>query len=238
MDKKILVIVAARGGSKGVKNKNIKDLCGKPLIAHTLTQAKQWGKATRLICSTDSQAIADVASQYGADIPFVRPGEMATDTAGKMDVLRHALKECEAIYGERYDIVIDLDVTAPVRRAEDIEGAFETFCRQHPDAVVSVVPARKSPYFNMLEEMPDGSIRLSKMPDRPILRRQDAPKVYDMNASIYVYDRNYILNQATRTGIQGRTLIWVMDELSAFDIDTEKDFIFVEYLVSKGLVTL
>ena len=235
---KILLTIAARGGSKGVKNKNIRELCGKPLIAHTIDQARCWGKATRIVCSTDSEAIAQIARCYGAETPFMRPLELAGDAVGKIDVLRHAWRECERVYGEQYDVLIDLDATAPIRRVEDIEGAFQTFLARRPDSVVSVVSARKSPYFNMLEEMPDGFTRLSKIPLTPILCRQDAPKVYDMNASIYVYDRDFLLNEATRTCLQGRTLVWVMDELSAFDIDAERDFLFVEYLSSKGLVAL
>ena len=95
-----------------------------------------------------------------------------------------------------------------------------------------------SPYFNMLEEGADGYAALPKKLSQPVLRRQDAPKVYDMNASIYVYARDFLLDADTKSAVEGRTLVWVMDEKSAFDIDTEEDFIFVEYLVSKGLVSL
>src|SRR5690348_11926756 len=99
----ILLTIAARGGSKGVKDKNIRPLCGLPLIAHTINQAKRWGKAKRIICSTDSEAIADVARQYGAEVPFIRPADLATDTAGKVGVLRHALKAMQE-KGERFDM--------------------------------------------------------------------------------------------------------------------------------------
>ncbi|MBF0489165.1 MAG: acylneuraminate cytidylyltransferase family protein [Candidatus Omnitrophica bacterium] len=234
----ILLTVAARGGSIGVKNKNIRKLCGMPLIAHTLEQAKRWGKASRIICSTDSLQIAEIARTYGAETPFVRPESMATDTAGKIDVIRHAWLETERIFKENYDVLIDLDVTAPIRKVEDIEGAFQLFLDKKPDCVVSVVPARRSPYFNMLEEQVDGSFSLLKKLSQPLLRRQDAPKVYDMNASIYVHNKRFILNQNTKSIVQGRILIWVMDQKSAFDIDSEDDFLFVEYLVSKGLVKL
>lgn len=235
---KVLVTIAARGGSKGVKNKNIRELCGKPLIAHSIKQAKRWGRAARIICSTDSKAIANVARENGAEVPFLRPSVLATDTAGKLAVLRHAWRESEKVYNERFDILIDLDVTAPLRRAEDIEGAYRLFQAKKPDSVVSAVPARRSPYFNMLEEGADGYVSLSKKLDRLILCRQDAPRVYDMNASIYVYARDFLLNDAITSAVQGRTLVWVMDERSAIDIDTEDDFLFVEYLVSKGMVTL
>jgi CMP-N,N'-diacetyllegionaminic acid synthase len=237
-DMNILLTIAARGGSKGVKNKNIRELYGKPLIAHTITQAKRWGKASRIVCSTDSEAIAQVARDHGAETPFMRPAELAGDTVGKMGVLRHAWHACERIYGEHYDVLIDLDPTAPMRRIDDIDGAIKMFVDGHADTVVTVVPSRRNPYFNMLEESLDGTVHLSKTLEEPVFSRQTAPKAYDMNASIYVYNREFLLNESMRTCLEGRTLAWVMDELSAFDIDTERDFILVEYLVSKGLVTL
>ncbi|NTV29643.1 MAG: acylneuraminate cytidylyltransferase family protein [Candidatus Omnitrophica bacterium] len=237
-ESRILLTVAARGGSKGVKNKNIRELCGKPLIAHTLDQAKRWGRASRIVCSTDSEAIAESARRYGAEVPFLRPAELATDNAGKVGALRHAWRETERLLNERYDVLVDLDATAPVREVADIEGAYQTFMAKRPDSVVSVTPARRNPYFNMLEEQPDGYVALAKRLARPVLRRQDAPRMFDMNASIYVYSRDFLLDDNTISAVQGRTLAWVMDEKSAFDIDTEEDFIFVEYLVAKGLVKL
>ncbi|MBF0594724.1 MAG: acylneuraminate cytidylyltransferase family protein [Candidatus Omnitrophica bacterium] len=235
---KVLLTIAARGGSKGVKNKNIRQLAGKPLIAHTIDQARRWGRAARIVCSTDSPEIAEAARAYGADVPFTRPADLAGDASGKIDVLRHAWESCERIYQERYEMLLDLDATAPIRRIEDIEGAYRMFIDRRPDTVVSVVSAHKSPYFNMLEQKPDGFVSLCKVPARPILRRQDAPVVFDMNASIYVYARDFLLNPAVRTAVEGRTLAWLMDKVSAFDIDTEEDFIFVDYLITKGLVTL
>jgi len=234
---KILLTVAARGGSKGVKNKNIRPLCGKPLIAHTLLQARRWGKAARIVCSTDSNAIAQAARKYGAEVPFMRPDKLATDTAGKIGVLRHALQEAEEIYSERYAIVVDLDVTAPVRKISDIDGAVKLFKRERPHSVFSVSPARRNPYFNMVEVAPNGFARIVKDPGA-LMRRQDAPVVYDMNASIYVYDRRYLLDPATQRTISKRSLAWVMDEFSGFDIDTEADFQFIEFLVRRKFVTL
>ncbi|MBF0570619.1 MAG: acylneuraminate cytidylyltransferase family protein [Candidatus Omnitrophica bacterium] len=234
----VLLTIAARGGSKGVKNKNIRELCGKPLIAHSIDQAKRWAGAKRIVCSTDSPAIAEVAKAYGAQVPFMRPAEFATDTAGKIDVLRHAWLESERVFGERYDMLLDLDATAPIRKIEDIEGVYQLFLKSQADVVTTGTLARKSPYFNMLEEATDGYCYLSKKPQQPILRRQDAPKVYDLNASIYVYRREYLLDKKIRSSTQGRTLIWTMDDTSAFDIDREVDFLFVEYLVSKGVIIL
>lgn len=237
-NKRILLTVAARGGSKGVKNKNIRMLCGAPLIAHTIMQAKKWGRAARIICSTDSDEITSIAGQYGADVPFVRPAELATDESGKIEVLRHALEAVEKEDGTVYPIIIDLDVTAPVRKISDIEGALQLFLKERPKTVFSVVPSRKNPYFNMVELDTENRAVLVKALDSTLRRRQDAPRVYDMNASIYVYDRDYLLDRSTRSAISDRSFVFVMDGLSAFDIDSELDFQFIEFLVSKGVVTL
>ena len=235
---KILLTIAARGGSKGVKNKNIRMLGGKPLIAHTILQAKRWGRAEKIVCSTDSEEIADVARQYGAEVPFMRPAELATDVSGKVSVLRHALKTVELDSGTRYPIIVDLDATAPVRSVSDIEGALQLFLDKKAKTVFSVVPARKNPYFNMVELDAERKAALVKALDSTVKRRQDAPNVYDMNASIYVYDRDYLLNESTRSAISDRSFAFVMGELSAVDIDSELDFQFIEFLVSKGVVRL
>jgi CMP-N-acetylneuraminic acid synthetase len=237
-NKKILLTVAARGGSRGVKDKNIRDLCGKPLIAYTIMQAKKWGGAECLICSTDSEQIARIAAQYGAEVPFMRPKELAGDTTGKIDVLRHALKTYEGISGKRFEILVDLDVTAPIREIRDIQGSVDIFLSKRPKSVFSVTKSRRNPYFNMVEIGENGYAKIVKNPDRPLLRRQDAPAVYDVNASIYVYDREYILDDITGSALSDRTLVYVMDEISAFDIDSERDFQFIEYLVTKGVVKL
>jgi len=237
-ENRILVTVAARGGSKGVKNKNIRMLCGIPLIAHTIIQVKKWGRAEKIVCSTDSTEIASIAKQYGADVPFARPAKLATDESGKMEVLRHALKAVEKKDGTIYPIIVDLDVTAPVRKLSDIDGALQLFLKNRPDTVFSVVPSRKNPYFNMVEVNSEGFAALSKKLNSSIKCRQNAPKVFDMNASIYVYDRSYLIDDAHSTPISDRSLAFVMDELSAFDIDSELDFQFIEFLVSRGVVTL
>ena len=121
----ILITICARGGSKGVKDKNIRLLSGKPLITHTIDLAKNWDKASKIICSTDSDRIAEVARQSGAEIPFIRPVELATDSVGKIDVIRHALINCEKKYNLRYDIIVDLDCTNPMRTIEDLDNCLK-----------------------------------------------------------------------------------------------------------------
>ncbi|MBN1645404.1 acylneuraminate cytidylyltransferase family protein [Candidatus Woesearchaeota archaeon] len=234
---RILVTICARGGSKGIKNKNIKELAGKPLIAYTIETAKKWGKASRIICSTDSEQIAQAAKKYGAEVPFMRPTELATDTAGKLGVIRHAWKECKRIYNEKYDIVIDLDVTSPLRTVQDIENALAEFIHKQPDILFSVVEARKNPYFNMVELDERGYAHLSKQPNKPVLRRQDAPKVYDMNASMYFYSINFMQDEShtTTTGAD-RISIYVMTDINSMDIDKELDFNFIEFMIKQGII--
>jgi CMP-N,N'-diacetyllegionaminic acid synthase len=225
----VLCTICARGGSKGVKNKNIKELGGKPLIAYTIEQAKASKLFEHIVISTDSDAIADVAKTYGAEVFFKRSDEMASDTAGKLDVIRDAFMRSEAYYQKQYDYLIDLDATAPLRSVEDIKNSFAQFLKDDNDNLITGVHARKSPYFNQVEVGEDGIVGLSKKPVKPILRRQDAPKVYDMNASIYIWKREVILEE--KTLFLEKTGLYVMPEERSIDIDTELDFKFVEFLM-------
>ncbi len=237
-NKKILLTIASRSGSKGVKNKNIRHLCGLPLIAHTIIQAKKWAKAKKIICSTDSEDIARIARDYGIEVPFMRPAELAQDTTSKIDVLKHALKNMEAQDNCKYEIIVDLDVTSPIRKISDIDSALSLFLKKDLKSIFSVTSARRNPYFNIVEINKKGYASLVKSLSNKVSRRQDAPTVYDMNASIYIYDRDYILDEKTVSPISDKSLIWVMDEFSAFDIDSESDFKFIEFLVSNKFVTL
>ena len=233
---KILVTIAARGGSKGLKDKNIRPLCGKPLIAYTIEQALRWGKAERIVVSTDSRKIAQEAKKCGLEVPFMRPAELATDTVGKILVIRHAWRETEKMYNETYDYVVDLDVTAPLRRIGDIQGALDLAVSKNSLVVFSAVRASKNPYFNMVEINESGVAVLSKDAGH-FESRQQAPVVYAMNASIYVYSREFMQSEKYDTLFTDRTYLCLMDELSAVDIDGEVDFKFVEFLINEKLWT-
>ncbi|MGG3681977.1 acylneuraminate cytidylyltransferase family protein [Aeribacillus sp. FSL K6-3256] len=227
----ILAIICARGGSKGVPNKNIRLLNGKPLIAYTIECAKKYTKFDRIIVSTDSPKIAEVAKQYGADVPFLRPKELATDTSPKIPVLQHAVRYLEQEENDRYDLIVDLDPTSPLRTVEDIENCVNKMIEKNPNVVFSVTPAHKNPYFNMVEEK-DGRVYLCKKLDRSITRRQDAPMVYAMNASIYVYKKDFLLN--TDSVFSDNTMAVVMPEERSIDIDRPIDFEFVEFLMKRN----
>lgn len=225
-------VIGARGGSKGVVNKNIRPLLGKPLIAWSIEQALACPDIQRVVVSTDSSAIAEVARAAGAETPFVRPAELASDTAGKWDVWQHALAACEAHYGAPVDLFVDLDCTSPLRDVDDISKAIAQFRSSNVDAVFSVCDARKNPYFNMLEE--DGGIlRICKKSPERIVRRQDAPRVLEHVASIYILSPDYI---RSGTGLlSGRTHGYDIGVAKSPDIDCELDFEFVEYLMKKRL---
>lgn len=229
----VLITICARGGSKGVPGKNIRPLCGKPLIAHTIEQACSWGKAGRVVVSTDSDEIAEVACAYGAEVPFIRPQELARDDSPKLPVVRHALMSCEDLYGETYDVIVDLDATSPMRTVDDLDACYRAFVEHEPRTLFSVVRAHKNPYFNMVEASGEGFVSLCKELPKDVSRRQDAPVVYDMNASIYMYDRGYLLDERNVGPISDRSIVHVMDERASYDVDREIDFQFLEFLMTK-----
>lgn len=228
----VLCTICARGGSKGVKNKNIKELDGKPLIAYTIEQAKASNLFEHIVISTDSDDIANVAKQYGAEVFFKRSDEMASDTAGKLNVIKDAFKRSEEYYNKTFDYLIDLDATAPLRSVEDIINSFKQFKENNNDNLITAMPSRRSPYFNLVEQDKDGKVYLSKKFDSVVLRRQDAPKSYDMNASIYIWKRDIILNE--NSIFLEKTGLYVMPEERSIDIDNELDFKFVEFLMKEN----
>ena len=225
----ILCTICARGGSKGVKNKNIRELMGKPLIAYTIEQAKASKLFKYIVVSTDSDEIANIAKEYGAEVFFKRNAEMASDTAGKLDVIKDAFRRSEEYYNTPFDYLVDLDATAPLRNIEDIINSFKQFKENDNDNLITAMPSRRSPYFNLVEQDKNYNVYLSKKLETPILRRQDAPKTYDMNASIYIWKRDAILNE--NSIFLEKTGLYVMPEERSIDIDSELDFKFVEFLI-------
>jgi post-translational flagellin modification protein B len=225
----ILCTICARGGSKGVKNKNTRELMGKPLIAYTIEQAKASKLFKYIVVSTDSDEIANIAKEYGAEVFFKRNAEMASDTAGKLDVIKDAFRRSEEYYNTTFDYLVDLDATAPLRNIEDIINSFKQFKENDNDNLITAMPSRRSPYFNLVEQDKNYNVYLSKKLETPILRRQDAPKTYDMNASIYIWKRDTILNE--NSIFLEKTGLYVMPEERSIDIDSELDFKFVEFLI-------
>ncbi len=230
-DSAVLVTVCARGGSRGVENKNVRELDGLPLIAHTLRQAQNWNRTTHLIVSTDDDEIAAVAERYGAEVPFRRPSELATDEAAKLPVIKHAHREAESQTGKTYDYIVDLDVTAPIRLVDDIERCFNRVHETDATSAYTVTESGKNPYFNMIELDEDGNASLSKSLDEDVVRRQDAPTVYEMNASVYTYEREFL--QDTDSTHAGHTTVAEMPPERSVDIDRPIDFAFVDFLMNQ-----
>lgn len=225
---KVLCTICAREGSKGVKNKNIRKIVGKPLIVYTIEQAKLSGLFEDIVISSDSDKILEVGKDYNL-LTIKRPKELSLDTSPKIPVIRHALLKTEKNTGKKYDYIIDLDITSPLREIDDIKNAFFKFLRDNNDILFSVTPAHRSPYFNMVEITEDGYVKLVKDLEKPITRRQDAPKCYDMNASIYIWKRDILLSKDTL--FTDNTGIYIMPPERSIDIDSELDFDIVEFLI-------
>jgi CMP-N,N'-diacetyllegionaminic acid synthase len=222
-----IATICARGGSKGVPGKNIRQLHGKPLIAHTIAQAHACKFIDRVFVSTDDHDIAKAARIAGAEVPFLRPAELATDTAPKIPVIRHLVNEVKQM-GVAVDRIVDLDPTSPLRDVADIEACLSLLDAE-TDAVITAYPAEKNPYFNMVEAQKSGGYNLSKSLPAAIIRRQDAPQVYSMNASIYVWWERTLDNHL----FGPRTELHVMPRERSIDIDSEIDFLLVEMLMSR-----
>lgn len=226
-----LCTICARAGSKGVKNKNIRELSGKPLIAHSIIQARSSGLFSAIAVSSDSDTILRIARNWGADYSIKRPPEMATDRAPKLPAIKHCLLEAEKLAGQTFSIIVDLDATSPLRTTCNIVEAVRLLEEKKVSNVLTGAPARRSPYFNLVELNENGIVKLSKPLSNPVFRRQDAPKCYDMNASIYVWKRDALLFNDSI--FLKDTLLYVMPEERSVDIDSELDFEFVEFLMQK-----
>jgi len=231
---RILCVIGARGSSKGLPGKNIRPLLGKPLIVWSIEQARACPEISRVMVSTDSEEIARIARNAGAEVPFLRPAELAADSVGKFLVWRHALEGCRQYYGEEYDCVVDLDCTNPLREVADISSAIRQFREGRErgvDAVFSVCAARKNPYFNLVESDGDGALRVCKSLLQPLVRRQDAPRVYEHVASIYVLDPLYL--QRAGHLLEGHTEGYDIGPCKSFDVDSELDFRIIEMLMKE-----
>ena len=158
----IVCIIPARGGSKGLPGKNIKDFCGKPLIAHTIEQAKQSKYIDRVIVSTEDDTIACTSLDYGAEVPFIRPVELAGDEVATIDVLLHAINWLENIGQYTFDIIVLLHVTTPLRSVADIDNCIALLVDEKADNIFSVAESHRNPYFNMVEEDTNGFVKLVK----------------------------------------------------------------------------
>ncbi len=224
----ILFTVCARSGSKGVKNKNIREFLGYPLIHYTLSAIDLFIKNNKeydvdICVSSDGENIIDIANKFIKVESIKRPNDLSQDTTSKLLVIKHALKVMESRFDKKYDYIIDLDITSPLRTIRDIENAlFKKFDKKDMDIVFSVVESRRNPSFNMVEILEDDSVK--KIIDSDITARQQAKKTYDMNASIYVYQREFLLLENSKNIFDGKCTVIKMLDTAILDIDCENDF--------------
>ena len=229
-----LFVITARGGSKGLPGKNIRQLAGKPLLHYAIDTARAFAPDNSICLSTDDEAIAASAREYGLEVPFMRPPELASDTAGTYEVLQHALAHYRQ-QGRAYSRVVLLQPTSPLRKPADVQAALARY-RPEADMVMSVFETEANPYYLLFEERPDGSLEKSKqLPG--LTRRQDAPKVYQANGAVYVINAASLQKYAAFADFP-RIIKSEMDALASVDIDTEKDWHYCEFLLEKGYVKL
>jgi CMP-N-acetylneuraminic acid synthetase len=222
--------VFARGGSKGVPGKNIRPLGGRPLIAWSIEQLIAVKRVDRVIVSTDSPAIAAAARAEGAEIPFMRPAELATDTASEWLSWKHALAFLREAEGRYPDAMVVAPATAPLRAVSDLERCLDEFERGDADVVITVTSAHRSPYFNMVR-IDDGYATLVIPPEGAIVRRQDVPAVYDMTTVAYVARPEFVMRS---NGLfDGRLQAVHIPAERAIDIDTPLDFRMAELLLAE-----
>lgn len=224
-------MIPARGGSKGIPKKNIKDFAGRPLIAYTIDVARQIADDAHIILSTDSDEIAEVAEALGLKVEYRRPPELATDCSGSREVVIDAMDYADS-KGVGYDCVVLLQPTAPMRTAEDVAGAMALYDGHRVDMVVSVIDARTNPYYNCFEQdEATGYLKISKG-DGLLTRRQDAPPAWEYNGAVYVINPDSIRRMAL--GAFPRRVPYPMPVERSIDLDTPKDWAIGEILM-KGV---
>lgn len=223
-DKKVIAVIPARGGSKGVPRKNIRPLRGKPLLVWTIEAARGSRYIDRVILSSDDEEIIAVAEKANCEVPFVRPAELARDDTPGVEPVLHALRMVPG-----YDYVVLLQPTSPLRRAEDIDRCIEACLREDAPCCVSVTAPEKSPFW--MFSMDQGSRLTPLLSAEGYTRRQDLPPVYALNGAVYVAKTEWLL--ATRSFITGDTIGCEMSREHSVDIDSEEDLAYCEFRLGR-----
>ena len=230
----ILCVIAARGGSQGVPGKNVLPMLGQPLVARAVHCARAAPEIGPVVISIDALAIADAGRAAGALVPFMRPASLAQSDSGKFQVWQHALAASEAHFQTHFDLYVDIDCTNPLIEPSDVSGAITLFKSLRDngvpvDAVFCVAPARRNPYFNLVEPAADGALKMSKIQGDTVLSRQKAPPVFEHVAGVYVLDPAY-LRRANHL-LEGHARGYEVPESKALDVDSELDFQIIEFLL-------
>jgi len=227
----ILCTICARKGSKGLKGKNYLTLLGKPLIKHTIEQANKSKLFTKIVVSSDSKKIINI-SKKETDYTISRTKKLSNDHSSKVDAIKDALLRAEKHFKLRFDIVVDLDVTSPLRSKSDIKNALDLFIKKKPGNLVSGYKARRNPYFNQVMYK-NSYLDVVCNSKKKIVRRQSAPQIYDLNASIYIWNRKSLLSSIKT--INKKTILFEMPYSRSIDIDDKLDFMMVKYILQKKL---
>jgi CMP-N,N'-diacetyllegionaminic acid synthase len=226
-----LCTICARGGSRGLPSKNIRLLHGKPMIAWTVLQARATRLFDHIAVSSDSEAILAAAAAAGANQVIRRPDALASDTAAKVPAIHHAVLAAERETARSFETLVDLDATAPLRLPADIAGSITLLEESGASSVITGALSHCSPYFDMVERRADGTVKLCKPPDESYVRRQDVPQAFDMNASVYVWNRAaFMLDPQV---FYADTRLFEMPPERSRDVDSEMDFAIVEFLFGK-----
>ena len=231
--KKCICFIAARGGSKGVKGKNLRMFAGKPLIAHAIEQSLDSGIFSNVIVSTEDSKISSIAKKYGAETPFERPKKLATDKAGIGDVLIHGIKKLRSL-GYDFDTFVSRDCTAPFIRNLDVLNSIKLLKKTNCNAVFGVYKQHLNPYFNMMESDHEGFLKMSKRRTKRPLSRQTAPVVYQLNG-FFTYNAKQFLKYREPITLP-KVLPYEIPEQNGFMIDTEIEFKIAELMAKHNLI--
>ena len=230
MKPNIVGFIFARGGSKGVLRKNLSLCAGKPLLAHAITAARQAEGVRRVVVSTEDPEIAEVARTWGAEVPFMRPAELARDDAPEWLAWRHAIRALEEVGGQRLDVFLSVPATAPLRKAEDIDECLRALQTHDADVAITVTPARRHPSFNMVT-VENGLARLMMPSGQAVVRRQQVSPAYDVKTVAYAARPEFILRA---NGLfEGKVAVAIVPEERAIDIDTELDLEIADFLLRR-----
>jgi N-acylneuraminate cytidylyltransferase len=229
-----ICFIFARGGSKGLPNKNIRFFCGKPLIAWSIECALSIPEIREVIVSTDSEEIAEVSRSFGAKTPFIRPHYLGTDQSPEWLSWQHAINFIKDERGELPDLMISTPATSPLRLPIDIKNLICEY-KKGCDAVVSITEADRNPYFNLVKYVDQDYINLWAVGEKCITRRQDAPKIFDITTVAYAVRPSYVIENSSL--FNGRIRANYVPKERAIDIDTIFDFEIAEFLFSRRLKT-
>ena len=227
MIKKICVI-CMRGNSTGIKNKNLIKINNKYLMQYTINQAIDSNFFDKIVVTSDSEKILKITKKYKIDLAIKRPLNLATKNISKHKAIIHAVKKSEKYFNEKYDYIFDLDICSPLRNISDIKNSFNIMIKKKSPNLITVCNSKRNPYFNMVEYKNKNLILCKKL-NKKILSRQKAPKVYDMNSSIYIWQKLFLFKNATT--ITPKTAIYVMPQNRSYDLDEVDDIDIIKFFL-------